>query len=392
MKLLQDLDLAGKTVLLRLNLNVPIQDGKIMDDFRIKAVLPTIQYVKERAKKTLIAAHLGRPKGRDAAFSLKPIGEYLKKVFGDDLIVLTDCIGEDVKQAIASAKAGSVILLENVRFHKGERENDQGVGKAFSQLADIFINDAFGDSYESYASVVWPAKLIPAAAGLRLQKELQALDRLKNNPQHPFLVLVGGIKIAEKMGPIRRLGEKADHVLVGGGIANTMLAAAGVDVKDSLIQEDEIPLAKELQAELGGKLVLPVDVRVVTKLSDGSMDKKTLRFSKVNELQPGEAIYDIGPETVKLYSDYSRKAADVFWAGPMGYIEWDMTAIGSVELAKLLAALPNYCVVGGGETASLVASAGLIEKMDFVSTGGGAALKYLSGEEMPGLTALNGVV
>jgi phosphoglycerate kinase len=391
MKFLQDLDLSGKVVLLRLNLNVPIRDGIIQDDFRVKSVLSTIQYVKERAKKTVITAHLGRPQGRDVSLSLKPVAEYLKKSFGEQVVFLNDSLGEDVQQGIVAAKDGSVIVLENVRFHKGERENDEGVGKAIARLADIFVNDAFGDSYEPYASVTRPPAFIPSAAGLRLQQELQALDRLKNNPQHPFLVLVGGVKIREKMGTIKLLGAKADHVLVGGGIANTLLAAAGIDVKESLIQEDEIPLAQELKKQLGDKLVIPVDVRVATKLSNGDIDKKSLRFSKVNELKPGECIFDIGPETVKLYADYCRKASDVFWAGPMGYIEWDMTAIGSMELAKLLAVLPNYCVVGGGETASLVASAGLIDKMDFVSTGGGAALKYLSGEALPGLVALSAV-
>jgi phosphoglycerate kinase len=262
------------------------------------------------------------------------------------------------------------------------------MGKALAKLADVYVNDAFGDSYEPYASVVWPPEFIPAVGGLRLQKEMEALDRLKSSPKHPFIVLIGGVKIAEKMGTIKRLSEKADHVLVGGGIGNTMLAASGVDVHESLVQEEEMKLAEELIASLRGKLVLPTDVRVASKLSDGSIDKKSLRFTKVSEIRPGEAIFDIGPETVLTYSGFCRDAADVFWAGPFGYIEWDLTATGSIELAKLLADLPNYCVVGGGETASLLTPLGLIEKMDFVSTGGGAALKFLSGEPLPGLVAL----
>ncbi|MBI4121727.1 MAG: phosphoglycerate kinase [Parcubacteria group bacterium] len=388
MNLLQDLDLSGKTVLLRLNLNVPLADGKIVDDFRIKAVLPTIEYVKARAKKTIIAAHLGRPDGRDPKFSLKPVADYLRQAFGDRVSLLADCIGEDVKQAIDHAPDGSILLLENLRYHKGERAGEEGFGKALAQLADIYINDAFGDSYESYASVIWPPKFIPSALGLRFQKEIETLDRLKNAPQHPFVVLIGGVKITEKMGAIRQLAEKADHILVGGGIANTLLAASGIDVKESLMQEDEIPLAQELMASLGDKLVLPSDVRAASKRSDGSIDKASLRFSQAGDLRAGEAIYDIGPITTEVYKDWCGQAKDVFWAGPMGYIEWDLTAAGSTDLAQHLAKGASYAVIGGGETAELLASIGLTEKMAFVSTGGGAALNYLSGQILPGLAVL----
>ncbi len=388
MKHLTDIDIHGKTVLVRLNLNVPIKDGRIIDDFRLKAVLPTIKFVSERAAKTVICGHLGRPKAREESFSFAPVASYFKKIYGNTFSMLSDCIGEDVKEALTVAKPGSILLLENVRFHKGERENDEGFGKALSQLADVFVNDAFGDSYESYASVVRPPMFIPAVAGLRLQDEMAALDKLRANPKHPFVIMVGGVKIAEKMGTIRKLADLADMVLVGGGVGNTLLAAAGHEVRESLVQEDEMEMAKGLLKDLGEKLVLPIDVRVAQKLPDGSINKGSLRFSTVDGLQVGEAIYDIGPRTTQTYLKHVLAAANVFWAGPLGFIEWDQTAEGSLTLLKALAADPNYTVIGGGETASLAASAGLIEKMDFVSTGGSAALKYLSGEPLPGLAAL----
>lgn len=388
MRFLPDIDINGKTVLLRLNLNVPVKDGKILDDFRIKAVLPTIRYVQERAAKTVISAHFGRPAGRDPKFSLAPVASYLKNVFGTSFSFLSDSIGEDVKQVIASAKSGSVILLENVRFHKGERANDDAFGKALARLADVFVNDAFGDSYEAYASVTIPPQYIPGVGGLRLREEMNALEQLRDKPKHPFVVVVGGVKIGEKMGTIRKLSAMADHILVGGGVGNTLLSAAGVQVRSSLVQEDEIDLAMQLIKDLGDKLVLPIDVKVAQKLPDGKINKRSLRFSAIESIQTGEAIYDIGPKTVEQYKQLALAASDVFWAGPLGYIEWDQTAEGSLELLKALAASANYCVIGGGETALLAANAGLIEKMDFVSTGGGAALKYLSGEPLPGLVAL----
>lgn len=388
MNFLPDIDINGKTVLVRLNLNVPVKDGKIVDDFRLQAVLPTIKYVSERAAKTVVCGHLGRPKGRDQAFSLAPVAGYLRKLYPDRFSFLSDCIGEDVKQAIAAAKPASVLLLENVRFHKGERENDEAFGKALAQLADVFVNDAFGDSYEAYASVSIPPKYIDAAAGLRIKEEMEALDRLRLRPEHPFVVLVGGVKIAEKMGTIRKLSDMADKVYVGGGVGNTLLSAAGNNVRESLVQEEEMALAEELLRSLGDKLVLPIDVRVAQKLSDGSLNKRSLRFSAVNAIQPGEAILDIGPKTTALYAAESLAATNVFWAGPLGYIEWDQTAEGSLTILKALAGAPNFTVIGGGETASLAAGAGLISKMDFVSTGGSAALKYLSGEPLPGLEAL----
>lgn len=388
MQFLPEIDINGKTVLLRLNLNVPLAEGRIVDDFRLQAVLPTIRYVSERAAKTVLCGHLGRPKGRDQHFSLAPIASYLRKLYPDRISFLADSIGDDVKRAVASARPGSVLLLENVRFHKGERENDEAFGKALAQLADVFVNDAFGDSYEAYASVAIPPKYIPAVAGLRVKEEMAALDRLRLEPKHPFVVLVGGVKIAEKMGTIQKLASLVDKVFVGGGVGNTLLSAAGHNVRESLVQEEELPMAEDLLRSLGDKLVLPEDARVAQRLPDGSINRRSLRFSRVGDIQPGEAIYDIGPKTTARYRQEALAAADVFWAGPLGYIEWDMTAEGSLDILKALAGAPNYTVIGGGETASLAASAGLVAKMDFVATGGSAALKYLSGEPLPGLQAL----
>lgn len=389
MKRLEDLNISGQTVLLRLNLNVPLKDGKIVDDFRLRVVLPTIDYVKERARKTVICAHLGRPEGRDMAFSLQPVADALVKRYGHLFSFLNDCVGTDVKHTIETAPDGSIILLENVRFHSGERANDDLFGAQLASLADVFVNDAFGDSYESYASVVWPAKLLPSAAGMRLQRELQALEKLKDRPDHPFVLLVGGVKIAEKMGTLRKLGEKADTILVGGGIANTLLLAKGMDMQDSLVQEKEVAMAKELLQQFAGKLVVPVDARVAKRGPTGKIDEKSLRETAVDSLAVGEAAYDIGPKTLEIYKKACDAAKDVFWAGPLGYIEWDQTAASSKALLRMLSEHPNYSVIGGGETASLVSAMGVAEKMDFVSTGGGAALKYLSGEPLPGLQALS---
>lgn len=387
MKTLAQLNIGGRTALLRLNLNVPLHKSKIIDDFRLQAVLPTIDAVADQADRTVIMAHLGRPQGIDPKYSLAPIAKYLKKIYKRRFLFLDDCLGEAVKQAIAQAPRGSIILLENVRFHAGERTNDQHFGRQLAALGDVFINDAFGDSYEAYASVIWPAKLLPSAAGLRLTKEMEALNKVKNSSERPFVLVVGGVKIAEKMGTLKRLGEKADQILVGGGVANTLLAAQGVNVQKSLIQIAELPMAKELLARYSAKLMLPVDAAVVS-MKNGAMEKRSLRLARVRELREGEAILDIGPDSLAMYQKTCDQAKVVFWAGPLGYSEWDQTARSSQTLLTMLSEHPNYTVIGGGETASIVSGLSLLEKMDFVSTGGGAALKYLSGESLPGLEVL----
>lgn len=388
MKFLPQFNIHGRIVLLRLNLNVPVRNGKIVDDFRIKAVLPTIEHVKDQAEKIVICAHLGRPQGREKGFSLKPVASYLKKLYKKRLLFLSDCVGAEVKAAVESAPKGSIILLENLRFHEGERANNQAFGRQLADLGHVFINDAFGDSYEAYASVIWPARVLPSAGGLRLKEELEALDRIRTSREHPLVLVVGGVKISEKMATLRKLGQRADTILLGGGVANTLLAASGVNIRKSLFQKTELLMAKELISRFGHKLVLPVDACAAKFNKKNIIEKRSARLCRVTDLAEGEAILDIGPDTLHRFKLVCDQAKLVFWTGPLGYIEWKQTAKGSMELLRLLAEHPNTTVIGGGETTSLVSSMRLHDKMDFVSTGGGAALKYLSGEDLPGLKEL----
>lgn len=388
MKYLNDLDLSGKVALVRVNLNVPLQEGIIQDDYRIRTVLPTIDYVKKNARKTVLIAHLGRPGGkRVEELSLQPVADYLENLYKEDFHFLNDSIGDQIKTFIDTSADGAVILLENLRFNKGERDNDEKFGKALAQLGDVYINDAFGDCAKENASVMWPPKLLPSAAGFRIKEEIEELTRLRENPEHPYVVIIGGAKIKEKMSVIKALGEKADTVVLAGALANTMLAAGGVDVKDSLQNEKEYDLANELVETLGDKLVLPSDV-IVAKKRAGTFDPTSVRNVGVEELEDGESILDIGEETFQVYKDECENAQMVFWAGTLGYIEWPPSAKRSIQLAAFLGALPNFTGVGGGETAEVLKMAEVENDIDFVATGGGAALSYLAGEDLPGLKAL----
>lgn len=388
MKYIDALDLTNKTVLLRLNLNVPIENGQIADDFRIKAVLPTIEYCRDNARKTVIIAHLGRPKGkRDKKYSLKPAADYLENYIKEGFSFLPDCVGDNVKTAIEVAADGAVILLENLRFHPEEQNNDEKFGNQLAELGDVYVNDAFGDSAKATASIVQPPQKLPSALGFRFITELNALSKIKDDPENPFIIIVGGVKIADKMGAIASLGKKADKILLGGGVANTVLAAGGVDVKSSLYKKEELELAKQLIEDFQDKIVLPSDV-VVAKVKGEQFDANSIRTSDVRKLKDKEAILDIAPKALDDYIEILKQAKTVFWAGPLGYIELQATAESSIKLAAYLANLECYTAIGGGETASVVNMAGMTDGIDFISTGGGAALKYLSGEQLPGLKGL----
>lgn len=388
MKYIDTLDLTGKTVLLRLNLNVPIENGKIKDDFRIKAVLPTIEYCRDHARKTVILAHLGRPGGkRDKKYSLKPVADYLEDRFKEGSSFLNDCLGDDVKTAIDVMADGAVILLENLRFHKEEMANDETFGKALAALGDVYVNDAFGDSAKENASVVWPPLILPSGAGFRFKYELENLKRIKDNAERPLVVIIGGAKISEKMGAITNLGKHADKILLGGAIANTVLAAQGIDIKSSYYKKEELDLAKDLLKQFADKIVLPTDA-VVSKVAGSDYVVKSLRVIGVDELEDKEAILDIGPESLEHFMDICKGAKTIFWAGPLGYIEASATAQSSIKLAQFLASLDNYAAIGGGETVEVLNMAEVADEMDFVSTGGGASLRYLSGESLPGLMAI----
>lgn len=375
---------------MRAILNVPIKDGQIQDDFRIEAMLPTIKYLNEQANKLVIIAHLGRPAGNfdPAKHSLKPVAARLGKLLKKNVIFIPDCRGEEVKKQIYKAPDKAIILLENLRKYQEERANDETFGKELATYADVFIQDAFGDVYGEYASVIWPPQVLPSAIGYRIKYEMENLDKLRKKPERPFTVLIGGTKIKEKLGAVMALGKKADHILVGGGIANTIYAAGGVDLKDSFLHKEEFDIAKEVMGLYPDKIILPHDFLVAGHSDGEHYDKQTIRITQIDGAKEGESVLDIGPSTLKKYLDICRESKSIFWAGTMGYFEWEPAARGSVYLAKALVDMDNYVAVGGGETAIVFDQAGIAKKIDYVSTGGGAALQYLSGEELPGLAVI----
>lgn len=388
MKTIKEIDIKNKRVLLRLNLNVPIEKGVIQDHFRIKAVIPTIEEVAKHAKKTIIIAHLGRPKGRkDCTLTLQPIANALSDMLSRPVVFLDNVLGERIKQEINEADAGTIFLLENLRFHPEEIRNDHFFGEQLAQLADVYVNDAFGDSAKETASIMIPPRHLPSAIGLRFEQELKNLDKVKEQVEHPFVLIVGGAKIKEKLGVLEELGKQADHILIGGGVANTLFAAQGIDIKQSLYQQEEIDVAKQFLATHKEKIVLPKDLFVAQKIADG-IDEETGKQKELNELVSGDAILDIGKHTIQEFIEMVSKAKVVFWAGPLGYFEWLPSSRGSIFIAKALAQHTGFDVVGGGETANVLDMAGVKDEVDFISTGGSAALKYLSNKKLPGIIAL----
>lgn len=388
MKSITDLNLKNKTVLLRLNLNVPIKDGKILDDFRIQAILPTLEYCFTNAKRTMIIAHLGRPTKRDQQHSLQPIADHLHALTNYPIVFVDDCVGKPVEEALANAPHNSILLLENLRFHKGELENDEDFGRALCEYADVYINDAFGDSAKETASITWPAQLLPHGIGFQFHEELKHLRHIAYEPRIPFVVVIGGAKIKEKLGVIEKLGQRADKILLGGGVANTFLKAQGIDTKDSLIQEDEVNLAHDIIDHYYHKIIFPLDV-VVAKKENGSYDESTIRDIPIEDLEEHDAILDLGIQTFEHFQDVISRASTVFWSGPLGYIEWEPTAQSSIKMARMIAGYAMDTFIGGGETASVLDLAGVDEhEIDFVSTGGSASLQFLSGVDLPGLKFL----
>ncbi len=385
-KTIRDVDLKGKRVLMRVDFNVPIKDGVISDDKRIKATLPTINYILEQGASLILMSHLGRPAGTgyEAEFSLKPVAERLSELLGRPVKFAPDCIGPEVEAMAAALQPGEVMLLENVRFYKAETKNDMKIAEALARLGDIFVNDAFGTAHRAQSSTEGVAHFLPAVAGFLMEKEVEFLSKATENPERPYVVILGGAKISDKIGVIRNLLTKADRLLIGGGMANTFLKAQGYEVGDSLVEEDALDTARELLAQAGDKLVLPVDVVVATEFSNEAMSKVV----PVNGVTPGWRILDIGPETVKLFGEILKTAKTVVWNGPMGVFEMPNFAKGTFAIAELLAGLDAITVIGGGDSASAVKKAGVASKMSHVSTGGGASLEFLEGKELPGVAAL----
>ncbi|MBA2871386.1 phosphoglycerate kinase [Anoxybacillus calidus] len=389
-KTVRDIDVKGKRVFCRVDFNVPMQDGKVTDDTRIRAALPTIQYLSEQGAKVILASHLGRPKGKVVEeMRLNAVAERLSELLGKNVVKTDEAYGDEVKKAIAQMNEGDVLLLENVRFYPGEEKNDPELAKAFAELADIYVNDAFGAAHRAHASTEGIAHYLPAVAGFLMEKEIEVLGKALSNPERPFTAIIGGAKVKDKIGVIENLLDKVDNLIIGGGLAYTFVKALGHEIGKSLLEEDKIELAKsfmEKAKEKGVNFYMPVDVVVADDFSNDA-NKKVVDIDAIPS--DWEAL-DIGPKTRELYRDVISKSKLVIWNGPMGVFEMDAFAEGTKAVAQALAdANDTYSVIGGGDSAAAVEKFGLADKMDHVSTGGGASLEFMEGKQLPGVVALN---
>ena len=388
-KTIEDIDVSGKRVLVRCDFNVPQdEEGNITDDRRIIAALPTIKYLMEHNAKVILCSHLGRPKGEfNMKYSLKPIAKRLSELLGKKVHMADDVIGDSAKSLVASLREGDVMLLENVRFHKEEEANDMAFSKALAELADVYVNDAFGTAHRAHASTEGVAKYLPAVCGYLIQKEINVMGKALNNPVRPFVAILGGKKVSDKINVITNLIDKVDELLIGGGMAYTFFKAKGYEIGKSICEDDKVELAKELMekaAHKGVKLLLPVDNVVATEFSNDAESKVVAS----NEIPADWEGVDIGPETVKLYGDALKNAKTVIWNGPMGVFEFDKFAVGTNEIAKILGGLDAITIIGGGDSAAAIEKGGFADKMTHISTGGGASLEFLEGKELPGIACL----
>ncbi|MEJ5223515.1 MAG: phosphoglycerate kinase [Anaerolineales bacterium] len=385
-KTVRDIDLKGKRVFMRVDFNVPMADGKVTDDKRIRAALPTINYVLEQGASVLLASHLGRPKGGpDPEFSLKPAAEALAALLGRPVKMAPDCVGPEVEAMAKSLQPGEVLMLENTRFHKGEEKNDLELAKQMAALADVYVNDAFGSAHRAHASTEGIARFLPAVSGFLMEQELEYLGRAVANPEHPYIAILGGAKISDKILVVETLAAKCDKLIIGGGMANTFLAARGLNMQDSLVETESLDTAKALLEKLGDKLVLPVDAVVADKF-DAEANSQVV---DVDAIPAGWRMLDVGPKTLDLYRQTLQGAKLIVWNGPVGVFEFPKFAEGTFALARMLAESGATTVIGGGDSASAVKKAGVAKQMTHVSTGGGASLEFLEGKELPGVAALN---
>ncbi len=384
-KTVKDIDLKGKRVLMRVDFNVPMEGGKVTDDKRIRASLPTIQYVLDQGASLILMSHLGRPKGGPAPeFSLKAASETLAGLLGRPVQMAPDCVGPEVEKMAKALKPGDVLMLENTRFHPGEEKNDLDLAKQMAALGEVYVNDAFGSAHRAHSSTEGVARFLPAVSGFLMEQELEYLGRATSNPERPYIAILGGAKISDKIAVVENLLAKCDKLIIGGGMANTFLAASGCNMQDSLVETASVDTAKKIMAKAGNKLLLPVDAVVADKFEAEANSKVV----NVDSVPAGWRIMDIGPKSIEEFKKALAGAKLIVWNGPMGVFEMPKFAEGTFAIAKLLADSGATTVIGGGDSASAVKKAGVAKKMTHVSTGGGASLEFLEGKVLPGVAAL----
>lgn len=388
-KTVKDIDLKGKKVFVRCDFNVPMDENQnITDNTRIVAALPTIKYLLEQNCKIILASHLGRPKGEvKPEFSLKPVAKELSKQLGKEVIMANDVIGEDAMSKASNLKEGEIMLLENVRFHREETDNDPEFAKKLASMAETFVNDAFGTAHRAHASTTGIADYIPGVAGFLIEKELKFLGNAINNPERPFVAILGGAKVSDKIGVIDSLLDKVDTLMIGGGMAYTFFKAQGYNVGNSLCEVEKTGLALQAMEKAkakGVKLLLPIDTKVGKEFKPDT-ESKTVAWTEIPDEWEG---FDIGEKTIEMFKKELQNAKTVIWNGPLGLFEFEQFAIGTNEIAKTLAELDATTIIGGGDSAAAVTKAGLADKMTHISTGGGASLEFLEGKKLPGIECL----
>ena len=389
-KSIRDVDLKGKRVFCRVDFNVPMKEGKITDETRIRAALPTIQYLVEQGAKVILASHLGRPKGQVVEeLRLTPVAARLGELLGKDVKKADEAFGPVAQEMVAAMNEGDVLVLENVRFYAGEEKNDAELAKEFAALADIFVNDAFGAAHRAHASTAGIADYLPAVSGLLMEKELDVLGKALSNPERPFTAIIGGAKVKDKIGVIRHLLDKVDNLIIGGGLAYTFVKALGHEIGLSLCEDDKIELAKEfmqLAKEKGVNFYMPVDVVITEEFSETA----TTKIVGIDSIPSNWEGVDIGPKTREIYADVIKNSKLVVWNGPMGVFEMTPFSQGTKAVGQALAdAEDTYSVIGGGDSAAAVEKFGMADKMSHISTGGGASLEFMEGKELPGVVCLN---
>jgi phosphoglycerate kinase len=387
-KTIEDVDVAGKRVLCRVDFNVPLKDGVITDDRRIRAAIPTIQYLVDHGAKVILCSHLGRPKGQVVEeLRLNPVAARLAELMGRPVTKVDDCIGEDVKKAVAAMKDGDILLLENLRFHSEEEKNDPDFAAQLASLAELYVNDAFGAAHRAHASTEGVTKHLPAVSGYLMKKELDYLSRVISDPERPFVAILGGAKVADKIPVIQNLLTKVDTLIIGGGMAYTFFKAQGLEIGKSLLDEEGLELARKAMEDAkarGVKLLLPTDIVVAAEFNNDSPS----RVVPADQIPADMMGLDIGPESREAFAAEIKTARTVFWNGPMGVFEMPNFARGTLAIAEALAASGATTVVGGGDSAAAIEQMGYADKVSHVSTGGGASLEFVEGRELPGVAAL----